>query len=212
MASWEADLRDAVRRVYREQGRRAVLGPAEGPAGPWVAFRSAGEGGLLFESDAGDSRAMPDEEAIEAAAAALGAWGLVEADPLTCFLEGVDRDPADDDPYDPRAVLKALGRARLLRRSLSLVYDGLAGAIELDVSFPNRRTAELSIIAPKPVNSAQARRLGELGLHGGDARWSGRMRASPPAVEAVVPLIWARVRDARLKRPTASHHPAKGAA
>jgi hypothetical protein len=74
--------------------------------------------------------------AIGAAVTALTAWGLVEADPLACFLEGVDRDPVRDDPYDPRAVLKALGRARLRRRSLSLVYDGRAGAIELNVSFP----------------------------------------------------------------------------
>jgi hypothetical protein len=202
-ATWEAALRAAARRLRDEDGRRAVLGPAEGPAGPWVAFRSAGEGRLVFESDAGDSQELAEEEAIGAAVAALAAWGLVEGDPLTCFLEGVDRDPARDDPYDPHAVLKALGRARLRRRPLSLVYDGLVGTIELDVGFPNRRSAELSVVAPKPVNAAQARRLNELGLRGSGARWTGRVPAAPEAVEAVVPLVWSRVRDVRLAPPTA---------
>jgi hypothetical protein len=203
MTSWRTGLRVAVRRLRDEHGRRVVLGPAEGPAGPWVAFRAAGEGRLLFESDAGDSRELADEEAIDAAVAALAAWGLVEADPLACFLEGVDRDPAKDDPYDPRAVLKALGRARLWRRSLSLVYDGLVGAIELDVSFPNWRSAELSVVAPKPVNAAQARRLRLLGLRGSGERWSAPMRASPDVIEAVVPLIWSRVRDVQINAAAA---------
>jgi hypothetical protein len=210
--NWEADLRAAVRRLRDERGRRAVLGPAEGPAGPWVAFRSAGERRLVFQSDAGDSSMLPDEEAIAAAVTALTAWGLVEADPLTCFVEGVDRDPVRDDPYDPRAVLKALGKARLRRRSLSLVYDGLVGAIELDVSFPNWRLADLRVLAPKPVNAAQARRLRQLGLRGSGERWSAPMRASPDVIEAVVPLIWSRVRDVRIKDAAAPASSRKGAA
>lgn len=209
---WEADLRSAMRRLRDEDGLRAVLGPAEGPAGPWVAFRAAGERRLVFESDAGDSSELPDEEAIAAAVAALSAWGLVEADPLACFLEGVDRDPVRDDPYDPHAVLKALGRARLRRRSLSLVYDGRAGAIELNVSFPTWRSAELTLVAPKPVNAAQARRLRQLGLRGSGERWSAPMRASPDVIEAVVPLIWSRVRDARINHTVAPTSSRTGAA
>jgi hypothetical protein len=124
----------------------------------------------------------------------------------------VDRDPAYDDPYDPRAVLKALGRARLRRRSLSLVYEGLVGAIELDVSFPSWRSAELSVVAPKAVNSAQARRLQLLGLRGSGERWRAAMRASPDVIEAVVPLIWSRVRDVRIDHAAASTRSRKGAA
>jgi hypothetical protein len=143
---------------------------------------------------------LQEDEAIAAATAALAAWGLVEADPLTCFLEGVDRDPVEDDPYDVFAVLKALGRARLWRRSLSLVYDACAGGVTLDVSFPSWRWADLSIVAPKPVNGAQARSLTEGGLTGAGDRWSGRLKADPEELEAVVPSIWSRVRDVRIER------------
>jgi hypothetical protein len=200
MSDWDTDLREAARRARDEAVERAVLGPADGPGGPWVAFARAADHGLVFESDAGGSRVLTQDEAIAAAAQALAAWGLVEADPLHCFLEGVDRDRVDDDPYDVFAVLKALGRARLWRRPLSLVYDARAGAVTLGVSFPSRRRPQLEITAPKPVNAAQARVLGEWGLSGGGTRWSGRIRGDPEYLEALVPSIWARVRDVRTER------------
>jgi hypothetical protein len=214
MTSWDADLRAAVRRLRDEGGRRAVVGPVEGPSGPWAAFRPAGSGCLVVESDAGRSRELPEEDALRGAADALSTWGLVGADPLTCFLEGVDRDPARDDPYNPRVVLKALGRARRRRRSVSLVYEAASGTVVLDVRFRKWRSAELTVVAPKPVNAAQARRLRELDLHGSAAHWSGLFPAAPDAVEAVVPLIWSRTRDVRVQltaaspaSPTGQHDP-----
>src|SRR3954453_10306818 len=122
MSRWETDLRAAVVRAPYEPGSRAVVGPADGPGGPWASF-CAGDDGLVCESDAGASQVLAEDDAIAAAAAALAAWGLAEADPLVCFLEGVDRDPVQDDPYDVRKLLAALRRARLRRRPLSLVYD-----------------------------------------------------------------------------------------
>jgi hypothetical protein len=198
MSGWETDLRAAVRRARDEPGSRAVVGPADGPGGPWVAFGRAADYGLVFESDAGGSRVLPEEEAIAAATEALAAWGLAESDPLTCFLEGVDRDPVEDDPYDVWAVLKALGRARWRRRPLSLAYDAHAGAVAVEIGYPNRRWAELSVVAPKPVNAAQARVLAGWGFSGAGDRWSGRLRADPEQLEAVIPSVWSRVRDVRL--------------
>jgi hypothetical protein len=188
-------LRRALRRLRNEGGRRVVVGPAEGPAGPWVAFRERPNGGLLLETDAGDEREVEEREGVESAARSLASWGLVEADPLTCFLEGVDRDPAGDDPYDDLALRRVLARARLRKRSLVLDYDALAGPVRMTVAYTNRRWAEVELLAPKPVNAAQASRLPELGLTGAGERWSGRVRAAADELEAIVPAIWSRVRD-----------------
>ena len=189
-------LRAALRRLRDEGGERAVVGPAEGPGGPWVAFRELADGTLLLETDEAEERAVEERDGIEAAARALAAWGLDESDPLICFLEGVDRDPADDDPYDAHRVLRTLGRARLLRRSLSVAYEAFAGPVRMTAAFPSRRHAEVEVHAPKPVNAAQAQRLRELGLSGSGDRWSGRVSADAMELEAIVPSVWARVRDA----------------
>jgi hypothetical protein len=199
MSRWETDLRAAVRRARDAPGNRAVVGPVDGPGGPWVAFRADGDG-LVFESDAGEPRVLTEDEAIDAAAAALAGWGLVETDPLTCFLEGVDRDPVDDDPYNFTKVTSRLRLARLLHRRLSLVYDAAAGEIALDVRFAGLRSADVDIEASKPVNAPQARVLGELGLTGGGTHWSGRIGAGDEELEAVVPTVWSRVRDVRFGR------------
>jgi hypothetical protein len=187
-------LRRALRRLREEGGRRVVVGPAEGPAGPWVAFRERPNGALLLETDGGGEREVEEREGVETAADALKSWGLVDADPLTCFLEGVDRDPVSNDPYDVRALLKALRRARLRKRQLVLDYDALAGSVRMTVEYPNRRWAQVEVLAPKRVNAAQARRLAELGLTGSGEHWTGRARADPIEIEAIVPAIWSRVR------------------
>ena len=189
------ELRHALRRLRAEGGRRAVVGPAEGPGGPWVAFRERPDGALLLETDATGERELEERDAIEAAAAALAGWGLADDDELTCFLEGVDRDPVEDDPYDGVALRGALARARWRKRSLALGYDALAGHVQMAIAFPNRRWADVDVTAPKPVNGAQARRLPELGLTGAGDHWTGRVRAAAYELEAIVPSIWSRVRD-----------------
>ena len=197
--TWDAELRGALRRLRNEDGRRAVVGPAEGPGGPWVAFRERPNGTLLLETDSSQEREVEEREAIEAAAAALADWGLVDGDPLTCFLEDVDRDPVEDDPYDGVAVRGAFARARWHKRSLRLDYEALVGPVRMIVDFPNRRRADVEVVAPKPANGAQARRLPELGLTGTGDRWAGRVSAAAAELEALVPSIWSRVRDVRIE-------------
>jgi hypothetical protein len=193
--TWEQELRRALRRLREEEGRRAVVRPAEGPGGPWIAFRQGPDGGLTLETDESDEREVEEREAVEAAADALTSWGLQDGEPLSCFLEGVDRDPAGGDLYDTRDVVRRLSLARLRKRPLVLEYDAAAGPVRMTVAYPNRRWAEVEVVAPKPVNGAQARRLPELGLTGARERWSGRVRADPIELEAIVPSGWARVRD-----------------